>query len=85
MTRVVLGPNDSIEPCPKCGNNTTFEACSAQVAEDLCNVWVECVCGYDPTCENSLYRYEDVWGGVTGNTVGGALDCWNSAITDQED
>ena len=80
MTRIELEPNNRIEPCPKCRNNTSFEAHSEQVAVDCCNVWVECVCGYDPTRDDPGDRYEDVLGGLTSATMRWALDCWNSAI-----
>jgi hypothetical protein len=84
MTQIRLAPNNSIDPCPRCGNNTSFEAHSAQVTEDCCNVWVVCVCGYDPTSDDSGDRYEDVWGALNHTTIMWALDCWNSAIRDRE-
>lgn len=71
-----------IEPCPECGNKTTFFARSNQVAEDLCNVWVYCECGYDPTEGNEIYRFEDVWGGVTKPNIRVALSVWNDMLRD---
>jgi len=78
--RIQLKENDEIERCPKCDNNTEFIAYSKQVAEDVCNVWMVCKCGYDPTAENTLLRYEDVWGGVDKENCLMALECWNDAI-----
>jgi hypothetical protein len=81
MTRKIkLKPNDMVIKCPKCGNNTEFEANSSQVSEDCCEVWVVCTCGFDPTSEILDSRYEDVWGGTDNNNVMMALDCWNYAI-----
>lgn len=79
MIKATLKPNNYVTKCPECGNNTEFNAHSSQVAEDLCNVWVECPCGYDPTFDTNL-RYEDVWGGIDEGTVRMALECWNDAI-----
>jgi hypothetical protein len=78
-----LSPNDTVAKCPKCGNNTEFEANSLQVAEDCCEVWVVCACGFDPTSELSGSRYEDTWGGVDNANIRMALDCWNDAIADE--
>jgi len=64
MRNVEFIENTQITPCPKCGNNTKFKAYSYQVADDCCNVWVKCECGYDPTICKTEYRYEDVWGGT---------------------
>ena len=80
MRNVKLNQNDIVQPCPKCGNNISFNAHSMQVSEDCCNVWVECICGYDPTAEDELARFEDVWGGTHNANVRIALDCWNDAI-----
>lgn len=79
---VLVRKPERIKKCPKCSNNTYFKAKVEQVAEDLCNVWVECVCGYDPTSENTSYRYEDIWGELSRDTVDIALDCWNDALMD---
>lgn len=78
-----LNQNTSIEPCPKCGNNTSFVAHSQQVAEDCCDIWIVCKCGFDPTLENSNYRMEDVWGSLGKEEILCALDCtWNEIIVD---
>lgn len=63
-----------VEPCPKCGNTTTFVARAEQVAEDCCDVWVTCVCGYDPT-DGTGDRLEDVWGSLDKGTIFAALEC----------
>lgn len=78
--KIQLKENGTVTACPRCGNNTKFTAHSSQCAEDCCEVWVECECGYDPTAENTLYRLEDVWGSIDSGTVRAALDCWNEAI-----
>lgn len=80
---IELIENTQITPCPLCGNNTKFKAYSNQVAEDCCNVWVECECGYDPTAGKTEYRYEDVWGGTGDTMVLMALWCWNDIIKEE--
>lgn len=80
MRRVKLNQNDIIAKCPKCGNNTEFEAHSAQVSEDCCEGWVVCECGFDPTSEQFGSRYEDVWGGTNDDMVRVALECWSDSI-----
>jgi len=80
MRNVQLNQNNVIVECPNCKNNTKFKAHSSQVSEDCCEVWVECVCGFDPTAKKPEYRFEDVWGGVDNSNVRMALDCWNDAI-----
>lgn len=82
MRRLALKPNATVTPCPKCGNNTEFTGQSEQVAEDGCEVWVVCLCGYDPTAQDPGYRFEDVWGGVDDDNMMAALSCWNDAIAD---
>ena len=76
----MLNKNDQITQCPKCGNNTEFVTHSQQCAEDACEVWVVCKCGYDPTFNNGMFRFEDVWGGTNERKCRIALDCWNDAI-----
>lgn len=65
----------SVPPCPQCGNSVEFVARAQQVAEDLCEVWVICACGYDPTREHPDMRLEDVWGTLDNATVTLALQC----------
>ncbi len=67
-----------IEPCPKCGNDREFTAISSQCAEDLCEVWLECVCGHDP--HGPLERMESVMGELDKGSVVAAASCWNEAI-----
>jgi hypothetical protein len=71
------------EPCPQCQNREHFTARSSQCAEDACEVWVECACGFDPTAEAGLYRVEDVWGSLDVPNILTALDVWNERITAQ--
>jgi len=78
---VTLNPNDRIAACPRCGNNTSFVAHSAQVAEDCCDVWVVCRCGFDPTAEKTGSRVEDVWGSLDNDTIQTALRwSWNDLL-----
>lgn len=78
--KIILKANTKRTPCPKCGNNTEFMAYSDYCAEDCCEVWVVCKCGYEAT--DASERFEDVWGGVNDENVFIALDCWDYAIED---
>ena len=68
---------DAVKACPKCGQKTEFVCVSNQVAEDSCEVWIECVCGHDP--HNYNERLESVMGGCDEENILAALDCWNDA------
>ncbi|MBF4374503.1 hypothetical protein EAY46_15645 [Vibrio anguillarum] len=63
--------------CPKCGNTHAFIGRSEQVAEDLCDIWVECDCGFNPFENNSGYCIESVWGSLDEDFLLMALDSWN--------
>ena len=80
--------NKFIKPCPKCGNNTEFTIRSEQCAEDCCEVWAICKCGYDPTSyeeAGSGNRIEDVWGGVDDANCQDAIRfAWNDTLNDME-
>lgn len=76
---LALKPNDKIRPCPKCGNNTRFTLHAERCAEDLCETFVVCKCGYEPTYGIGG-RYENVWGEMDNDAAMVALDCWNMAI-----
>lgn len=81
---VTLRENACITPCPKCGNNSLFTARSQQVGEDICEVWVACQCGYDPTKGNTDHRVEDIWGSLDQDTVMCALlNSWNYPLAQQ--
>lgn len=81
--RFVAPPNNQITPCPKCGQNRDFFAKAMQVAEDYCEVWIECKCGFDPTELNTGYRVEDVWGSLDDGNIHCAISAsWNDAIAD---
>lgn len=82
--QVQFASNTSIATCPKCGNNTRFRACSDQIGEDLCETWVECRCGYDPTAMKHWYRFENVWGGTSKEYVSAAIGVWNDMIRQQQ-
>jgi len=76
-------PNDTLTPCPKCGNNTEFVCHSEQVAEDGCEVWVKCKCGFDPfTWRDKL---ESVMGGCDDDNCLDALGCWNDAFSENSE
>lgn len=64
--KVKYKPNNVITQCPKCGNNTEFTIHSDYCAEDCCEVWAVCKCGYDPTSEEGETgnRVEDFWGDI---------------------
>lgn len=74
-----LKQNDKITKCPECGNNTHFVLHAERCAEDLCETFVVCVCGYDPTGDSGD-RYENVWGEMDKEAATVAFDCWNEAI-----
>lgn len=74
--------NDTITPCPKCGNNSSFIGHSEQVAIDGCEIWVVCQCGYDPTILRTSYRLEDVFGALDNDNLLAALGCWNDVLRD---
>lgn len=76
-TRPFIVKAGSVRPCPKCGQWTCFNVESMQVAEDLCEVWVECICGHDP--HGFGEKLEDVWGSLDEQTVRAAIGCWNDA------
>lgn len=75
---------ETVQPCPKCGNRSEFVGQSAQVSEDSCDTWVECICGYDPTVGSYGYRFEDVWGGCNVENLTMALEVWNEMIEAQK-
>lgn len=75
---------EGVAPCPTCGNHRSFVARSNQIAEDLCEVWIVCVCGFDPTAEAGEKRMEDVWGSLDPPTIWAALEnCWNEPLTEK--
>jgi len=79
--KVVFKPGDYIEKCPKCGNNTDFTIKSDYCAEDCCEIWAVCKCGFDPTAEAWGCRLEDVWGGVGDDNCKDAIDVsWNEGM-----
>lgn len=58
--KITIKPNDNVPKCPKCGNNTAFNCYSDYCAEDCCEIWAECICGFKASND----AVEDVWGGV---------------------
>jgi len=82
MARTVrFKPHSDIEPCPKCGNKEHFKIHSQQVAEDYCNIWASCKCGFCPTENNTDSRIEDVWGGTDDNNCYDAMTfTWNDVL-----
>lgn len=69
-----------VTPCPKCQNINEFTIQSEQCAEDCCEVWMTCKCGFDPTERDTSYRYEDVWGSTDDGMIPVVMSCWNDAI-----
>lgn len=81
--KVTFKPNNEIEKCPKCGNNTEFVVKSNQVCEDGCEIWAVCKCGYDPTEHSYGCRIEDVWGTIDKYSINSAISVtWNGMIQD---
>lgn len=84
--RIKLKDGSEVEKCPKCENNIEFDIHSQQVAEDCCEIWASCICGFDPTSHENMgsnYRMEDVWGGCSDENCIDAVCCsWNDAILD---
>ena len=78
--RFELRKNATVDACPKCGNNTEFTGHSERCAEDCCEVWVVCKCGFDPTAERPDQRLEDTWGGLDNARLHVALHCWNESL-----
>ena len=78
--KIKLRESGHVAPCPECENDTCFTMRSRQIAEDYCNTWVECDCGFDPTEENPAERYEDVWGGCSEQNANIALSIWNELL-----
>ena len=76
-----LKENTKVTPCPKCGNNTHFTLRADRCAEDLCETFVSCKCGYEATGSGGD-RYENVWGEMDNSAALVALDCWNEALAD---
>lgn len=69
--------------CPACRNRVDFRIHSNQVAEDGCEIWAECQCGYDPTFDRSGERVESVMGVIEEPDVTNALNVWTQLV--QED
>lgn len=86
--KVKYKPNDIITPCPKCSNNTEFTIKSEQCAEDCCEIWAVCKCGYDPTSHEeagSGNRVEDVWGGCSDDNCQTAIRfSWTDTINEMQ-
>lgn len=83
--RIKLKANESVAKCPKCGNNTDFTIYSDYCAEDCCEVWAECKCGYNPTANDTSNRLEDVWGGCDDNNCLDAIRfSWTDVIEESE-
>lgn len=77
--KLKLNPNTQVTPCPKCRNNTQFTLRAERCAEDLCETYVVCKCGHEPTGESGD-RYENVWGEFDNAAAQVALSCWNDAL-----
>jgi ssDNA-binding Zn-finger/Zn-ribbon topoisomerase 1 len=76
-----LKKTDGVAKCPKCGNNEKFIGISEQVAEDGCEIWVECyVCNYDPFNESVGSRIDSVMGSLDDGNLLMAVSEWTSII-----
>lgn len=83
---ITLKPNDKICKCPKCGNNTKFTVHSERCAEDCCEVWAICECGYDATEFEWGSRMEDVWGSTDDANCQMAIQyTWNELLEKEND
>ena len=69
-----------MEACPECGQDYSFEAHAEQVREDLCEVWVTCCCGYDPTADDHSKRAESVMGDLSKLEILSAALLWNDEV-----
>jgi len=81
--KVKYKENEFIKPCHKCGNNTEFTIHSEYCAEDCCEIWAVCKCGYDPTNEEGGFgnRVEDIWGGCSAENCQDAIRyAWNETL-----
>lgn len=78
MPRKIKMKPIGVETCPKCGNNTDFTIHSNQCAEDYCEVWATCKCGFDTP---GNFRLESVMGGVDDDNCLSAVNCWNEYIS----
>ncbi|MVF55215.1 hypothetical protein D6U78_09965 [Vibrio cholerae] len=83
MGRKAFKTNKSQNLCPKCGNAHSFVGVSEQVAEDSCEIWVECICGFNPFEGNSGHCIESVWGTLDNDYLLMALDSWNELTKNQ--
>jgi hypothetical protein len=80
MRRNFTVKNGGIEPCPQCGNALEFVGIAERCAEDCCNCWIECKCGYDATAADHGERLEDVWGEISKDTLPAMIQIWNELI-----
>lgn len=78
-TRLCKFPG-GITPCPKCGNRFQFKARTERCAEDCCEVWIECACGYDPTSLKPGHKVEDIYGSLDEGTILLAAQAWSEEI-----
>ena len=74
-------PSGTRVNCPKCGNNHEFRYIVAQVAEDHCECFVTCECGYDPDPGDHI---EDVWGSTDQGMIVSALKMWVELVEHQQ-
>lgn len=72
---------DQMQKCPKCGNQKDFVIYGDQVSEDCCNIWATCICGFDPTEDDTGHRIEDTWGGCSdANCIDALHYTWNELL-----
>ena len=80
-----LKNSSGVAECPKCGNNKQFLGVSEQVAEDCCDIWVECYkCNFNPFQFNSMNCIESVMGELSPANLMMAVDEWSSLIRESK-
>lgn len=83
---LILHENSVVTPCPKCRNNTEFNALANHCCDEphlVYEIHVECNCGYDPTALLvEGYRHQNEPGEPEEASIEHALSIWNTAIVD---
>lgn len=80
---LVLHENSVVTPCPKCKNNSDFHAKADEIFTDQYEIYLVCVCGYDPTYRlGAGYRYQNEPGEPEETSIEEALKTWNQAVVD---
>lgn len=78
--RVKLKPGNQVTPCPNCGNNTSFCINAKELFQSTYEIWVECICEYDPTSERTGFRDECSHGQLEISCIKKAFRRWNLTV-----